>query len=176
MFKSLVVKSIQLGRFMPVGSVPRMLSSLLRNMSVFDELKNLESATKKNASTIFDIDELIANSPGLQTNHELGLNYDSYAFGNTEKHPRDVAKELSLTGTQAGRTVEVKQGNVSQSLKVLFRLLRDELIISMKFRQKRHLRPALLHDRKHRLWWRKNFAARFSELLGQVRDAKRRGY
>lgn len=180
MLRGALTKSLPLQKG-PVASLfGRQLSSLLRSLNVFDELKQTseksDSSTKKNASTVFDIDDLIANSPDLQKSEQSFGNYDNYAFGNTTKHPRNVAKELNITGAQAGRTAEVRFGNVTQALRQLSRTLRQEELISRKNQQKRHLRPALLHAEKHRKWWRKNFGARFTQLLHEVLDAKRRGY
>ncbi|QWW22193.1 hypothetical protein CA7LBN_000939 [Candidozyma auris] len=165
-------------RLTEVSLSRRNVHSSSRRMDIFDELKEPknEAPAKKNASTVFDIDELIANSPDLQQGQMFGSNYDKYAFGNTVKHPRDVAKELNVTGVAAGRTVDVKYGNVSAALSQLTKLVRVEKIPQMKQQQKRHLRPALLHDLKHRQWWRSNFSLRFSNLLTEILDAKRRGY
>lgn len=180
MLSGKLTKSLPIQRLSISPLIARLFTSLLRALNVFDELKQtsgkLDSATKKNASTVFDIDDLIANSPDLQKSEQSFGNYDSYAFGNTAKHPRNVAKELNITGTQAGRTAEVRFGNVTQALRQLSRNLRQEELISRKNQQKRHLRPALLHAEKHRKWWRKNFGARFTHLLQEVLEAKRRGY
>lgn len=201
MLRSQLARGFQF-RGLARSAVPyRMFSSLFQPKNIFDELKtpavkNLENETsnagstafeelkaeegesgnKRKLNTVFDIDELIANSRDLQNDQTFALTFDSYAFGETAKHPRDFAKEINITGTNAGRTVEVKFGNVAQALKKLSSVLRENDVPNLKQRQRRHLRPALLHDLKHRRWWRKNFAVKFSHLLSEVQQAKRRGY
>lgn len=141
----------------------------------FDELKLLES-TKKNATTVFDIDELIANSPDLVDGNQNRRKYDDYSFGSLAKDPREVAKAINITGPASGRSVDVKFNNVGFAIGNVYSILRTNNVRLQWNLQKRYMRPAKYQKDKHRKWWRKQFAKGFSDLMAQVTDAKRRGY
>ncbi|SGZ52777.1 CIC11C00000002334 [Sungouiella intermedia] len=143
--------------------------------SEFDELKVLES-TRKNATTVFDIDELIANSPGLVDGNQSRRKYDDYSFGSLAKDPREVAKAINITGPASGRSVDVKFNNVGFAIGNVYSILRTNNVRTQWNLQKRYMRPAKYQKDKHRKWWRKQFAKGFSDLMAQVTDAKRRGY
>lgn len=156
-------------------SLQRFLSLANTRLSEFDELKNQES-TKRNATTVFDIDELIANSPDLVDGNQNRKRYDDFSFGNLAKDPREVAKSINITGPASGRTVDVKFNNVGFAIGNVYSILRTNNVRAQWNLQKRFMRPAKYRKDKHRRWWRKQFAKGFSDLMAQVTDAKRRGY
>ncbi|OBA21144.1 hypothetical protein METBIDRAFT_31743 [Metschnikowia bicuspidata var. bicuspidata NRRL YB-4993] len=142
----------------------------------FSELKDTAASAPKNASTIFNFDALIANSPDLRdTQRSLGK-YDEYAFGNSVKDPREAAKAINISGPSAGRTVDVTFQNVGTALRGVQSILRQNDIRSQWHNQKRYIRPAKFRKMKKSLWWKKHFALGFSDLMSQITDAKRRGY
>lgn len=147
-----------------------------RSHSEFDDLKKaLENPqTKRNVSTVFDIDELIANSPGLQDTQSN--KYDAFSFGNEAKDPREVAKSINIMGPTSGRSVDVKYNNVGMALGNMYGILRANDVKHQWHQQKRYIRPAKLQKEKHRRWWKKQFSKNFSNLMSQITDAKRRGY
>lgn len=159
----------------------RLFSVFPARSNVFDELKKTEAGkenpeTKRNASTVFDIDELIANSPDLHEPLHQRNKYDGYSFGNTAKDPRDVAKGIRITGPNAGRSFEVKYNNFGKAMGGLHTIIRTNKIRLLKNTQKRHIPRAKLQKQKHRLWWKQQFRKGFQDLMAQVADAKRRGY
>lgn len=146
----------------------------LRALNDFDVLKS-EKTAKSNASTVFDIDELIANSPDLQGSAQR-KKFDDYSFGATAKDPREVAKAINITGPSTGRCVDVKFNNVAFAIGNVYSILKSNNVRGQWQVQKRYMRPAKYRKEKHRRWWRKQFAKGFSDLMAQVTDAKRRGY
>lgn len=172
MFRSVVgVRNATLG-CSNIGA--RFFGVSLRAFNDFDVLKT-EKAAKGNASTVFDIDELIANSPDLQSSGQR-KNYDDYSFGATAKDPREVAKAINITGPSSGRCVDVKFNNVAFAIGNVYSILKTNNVRGQWQVQKRYMRPAKYRKEKHRRWWRKQFAKGFSDLMAQVTDAKRRGY
>lgn len=153
----------------------RFLSLSTSRFSEFDELKD-QLATKKNATTVFDIDELIANSPDLVDGNQARKRYDDFSFGSLAKDPREVAKSFNITGPASGRSVDVKFNNVGFAIGSVYSILRTNNVRLQWNLQKRFIRPAKYRKEKHRKWWRKQFAKGFSDLMAQVTDAKRRGY
>lgn len=149
----------------------RWLSVQAPRMDVFKELKDFSNEPSK-SSTTFDIDDLIERSPKMYDSGESG----DFSFGSAVPHPRDVAKLMSSLGPQSGRVVDVRNGDVGGALKQLLRLLASNKVYALKKQQARHLRPALLHEQKHRNWWRRNFRNKFSVLMADINTAKRRGY
>lgn len=129
---------------------------------------------RRNVDAVFDIDELLANSPALKDG--AGKRYDDFSFGASAVDPREVAKAVNVTGPLAGRTVDVKFNNIGLALGSMYSVLRTNGIKSKWHEQKRHIRPAKLQKEKHRAWWRKQFKKGFSDLMSQISDAKRRGY
>lgn len=154
-------------------ATPRFFSLSTARSSEFDELKQ---ATKKNATTVFDIDELIANSPDLVDGNQNRRKYDDYSFGSQAKDPREVAKSFNITGPASGRSVDVKFNNVGFAIGNVYSILRTNNVRHQWNVQKRYIRPAKYQKEKHRKWWRRQFAKGFSDLMAQVTDAKRRGY
>ncbi|GEQ71097.1 hypothetical protein JCM33374_g4778 [Metschnikowia sp. JCM 33374] len=136
----------------------------------------MSSSAPRNASTVFDIDELIANSPSLRDAHGSRNKYDEYAFGNSVKDPREAAKAINVYGPSSGRTVDVKFQNVGMALRGVQSVLKQNDVRSQWHNQKRYIRPAKFRKMKKSLWWRKHFASGFSDLMAQITDAKRRGY
>lgn len=136
----------------------------------FTELKD----TKKNQTTVFDIDELIANSPDLVDANKHKS--DEFQFGALARDPREVARAINITGPSCGRTVDVRFNNVGLAISNVYSILRTNNIRQTWNIQKRYIRPAKLQKEKHRKWWRRQFAKGFSDLMTQVSDAKRRGY
>ncbi|EEQ41076.1 putative 37S ribosomal protein [Clavispora lusitaniae] len=148
-----------------------------RAFNDFDVLKNSDKTPpKRNASTVFDIDELIANSPDLQDSGAQRKRYDEYSFGSSAKDPREVAKAINITGPSSGRSVDVKFNNVAFAIGNVYSILKANNVRGQWQVQKRYMRPAKYRKEKHRRWWRKQFAKGFSDLMAQVTDAKRRGY
>lgn len=164
--KALLGTRLALQRFFAVSG---------RNLNEFDELKTQEP-TKKNAATVFDIDELIANSPDLVEGNQTKRKYDDFSFGVQAKDPREVAKSINITGPASGRCVDVKFNNVGYAIGSVYSILRTNNVRAQWNLQKRYMRPAKYQKDKHRRWWRKQFAKGFSDLMAQVTDAKRRGY
>ncbi|WPK25710.1 hypothetical protein PUMCH_003035 [Australozyma saopauloensis] len=150
-------------------------SSLLKNQ--FDELKDPEvkPPSNRNTATYFDIDSLIANSPGLQDTTTRNDKFDSFAFGSSLRNPREVAKSINMFGPPAGRSVDVRTG-LAPSLLSLKNVLKNDKIREMQNIQSRFIRPAKLQKMKKRIWWKQNFRQQFHYLMIDIRDAKRRGY
>lgn len=158
----------------------RFFSAVPARANIFDELKKNQDKvtpeTQRNASTVFDIDELIANSPDLNVPLYQRNRYEGYSFGNTAKDPRDVAKGLNMIGSQSGRSVEVKYNNLGMALSGVQRIVNANKIKILQRVQKRHIPKAKYQKEKHRNWWKKQFRVGFQDLMTQVTDAKRRGY
>lgn len=172
MFRSVVgLKNATLGR---ASVSARFFGVSLRALNDFDVLKT-EKTAKGNASTVFDIDELIANSPDLQSSGQR-KHYADYSFGTTTKDPREVAKAINITGPASGRSVDVKFSNVAFAIGNVYSILKTNNVKGQWQVQKRYMRPAKYRKEKHRRWWKKQFAKGFSDLMAQVTDAKRRGY
>lgn len=143
----------------------------------FDELKNAKPKPQanRNAATFFDIDSLIANSPGLQDSMTRNEKFDNFAFGSSLRDPREVAKSINMFGPPAGRSVEVR-GNFLSSSGALRGLISRDQIKNMQKIQSRFIRPAKLRKMKKGIWWKKNFNEQFHYLMINIKDAKRRGY
>ena len=154
----------------------RRLLSKKTDADPFTELRDTAKSAPRNASTVFDIDELIANSPSLRDLQGSKGKYDEYAFGNSVKDPREAAKAISIYGPSSGRTVDVKFQNVGLALRGVQSVLRQNEVRLQWHNQKRYIRPAKFQKMKKSLWWRKHFALGFSDLMAQITDAKRRGY
>lgn len=160
----------------PVFNV-RSLTSFFPLRNDFDELKNTKSKplANRNAATFFDIDSLIANSPGLQDSMTRNEKFDNFAFGSSLRDPREVAKSINMFGPPAGRSVEVR-GNFMSSAGALRGIISRDQIKNMQKIQSRFIRPAKLRKMKKAIWWKKNFNEQFHYLMINIKDAKRRGY
>lgn len=93
-----------------------------------------------------------------------------------ETSPRDIAKTIRMHGPVAGRTVDVHNNNMGKALGGLNSLANASKIRYLKQIQSRFIRPAKYTKQKRREWWRRKFAVGFKDLMGQVNDARRRGY
>lgn len=151
-------------------------ASLGRLLRLFSSTPLRSADTKKTTSTIFDIDELIANLPDLQSTGQGSKRYDDFSFGSTARDPRDVAKSMTIIGPASGRAVDVKFNNVGYAIGNVYLILKTNNVRGLWQAQKRYIRPAKFQKEKHRRWWRKQFAKGFLDLMAQVTDAKRRGY
>lgn len=143
----------------------------------FDELKASsqqlrESRTK---ATFFDIESLIANSPGLQDAPTFHDKFDKFSFGSSLRNPREVAKSINMFGPPAGRSVDVRS-SLGSALLGLRHVLKKDKIKEYQQIQARYIRPAKLRKMKKALWWKRNFREQFHHLMIDIKDAKRRGY
>lgn len=155
----------------------RLFSRSLAPRNDFDELKKAETkdAPNRNTATFFDIDNLIANSPGLQDSTTSNLKFDNFAFGSSLRNPREVAKSINMSGPAAGRSVAVR-GNLQPSISVFqLALKRDRIRLFHRY-QLRFIRPAKFQKIKKMQWWKQNFRQQFQYLIINIKEAKRRGY
>ena len=133
-------------------------------------------ATATNKSVVSDVDHLLMNDWLAGTQGHMRAKSDDYLLQQTLRHPREVAKSMRVFGPLAGRTVDVRHGNLGQTIGLVKSILRSNKVILLKRSQARHTRTAKYQKQKHRDWWRRNFSLGFRDLMAQVRDAKRRGY
>lgn len=123
--------------------------------SLFDVLNNLDSNTQSSDKAFQD---------------DLGLS------SATQIHPRDIAKNIRMSGPLAGRTVDVNSGAVSYGVNSINTILRTNKIRYLQRVQSRYIPPAKYRKQLKREWWRRRFLQGFKGLMAQVNDAKRRGY
>lgn len=136
------------------------------------------SKSQEYASPIIkDIDSLLNAS--VQSSRQ---DYGSADFKNTFSmsspmaNPRDVAKSISPVSPQSGRSVDVHFGNLNKAIKDVNNMVRTNRLPYFVKVQKRFIRPAKYAKQIKREWWRRKFSDGFKDLMGQVRDARRRGY
>lgn len=139
----------------------------------FQDLARESRTPSKNFSAIADIDELLRDAPGT-TGKLSQLRF--HDLGQTLKDPKDVARNINIMGPAAGRSVDVRSQNVSAAIKKCFLNLKQNNFRQQLMDQKRYIRPAKFRKEKKRRWWRRHFALKFSDLMEQIVDAKRRGY
>lgn len=167
--------SLQLSSLPIIGA--RHISTFVPLRNEFDELKDSQpkGKLKRNTATFFDIDSLIANSPGLQDTTTRNEKFDNYAFGRSLRDPREVAKSINVLGPAAGRCVDVR-GNLPSSMGGLRNIIVKDNIKNMQKIQERFIRPAKLRKMKKAIWWKKNFKEQFHYMMIDIEDARRRGY
>lgn len=155
----------------------RMFSGSLGLHNDFDDLKNPPQNfhANRNATTYFDIDSLIAKSPGLQDKAAHNDKFDNFTFGSSLRNPREVAKSINMFGPLAGRSVDVRDSFGVSSLR-LKNILKKDKIREFQQIQARFIRPAKLRKMKKAFWWKQNFREKFHALMIDIKDAKRRGY
>lgn len=143
----------------------------------FDELKTSSQELRENRTkaTFFDIESLIANSPGLQETPTFHDKFDKFSFGSSLRNPREVAKSINMFGPPAGRSVDVRS-NLGSALLGLRHVLKKDKIKEYQQIQARYIRPAKLRKMKMAYWWKRNFREQFHHLMIDIKDAKRRGY
>ena len=151
-----------------------------RSNKQFDQLVN---AVKTETPQKSEVDDLLAN---VQDNSNANINnifmsssqgsYNDDIFGPSQVHPRYIAKNIRVNGPLAGRTVDVHGGKLSYGLSGINAIVRNNKIRYLYNVQSRFIPPAKYKKQLKREWWRNNFAKGFKELLGEVKDAKRRGY
>ncbi|EGW34384.1 uncharacterized protein SPAPADRAFT_59810 [Spathaspora passalidarum NRRL Y-27907] len=149
--------------------------------SSLDQLKSTDplasSAAESKASTpSFEIDALLNRTIESDTTDIFQNSYGSRFDNNIEQTPRDIAKTFREFSMSAGRSVDVRYGNVGRGLQQLSGIMSNNKIFYLARRQKRHIRPALLRKLKKREWWRRKFAGDFHTLMQKINNAKRRGY
>ncbi|ODV82136.1 uncharacterized protein CANTADRAFT_93328 [Suhomyces tanzawaensis NRRL Y-17324] len=149
--------------------------------SSFDQLnaavkQSNKKGSQENASTVSDINDLLNSSLELPETSYLGKKNNEYGLGNMVPNPRDVAKSIRQNGPIAGRTVDVHYNSIGKALYSLNGININNKIRYLQNIQSRHIRPAKYTKQKRREWWRRKFSDGFKELMGQVQDARRRGY
>ncbi|EGV65248.1 hypothetical protein PSN45_002607 [Yamadazyma tenuis] len=103
--------------------------------------------------------------------------YDSFGLTDASQvHPRDIAKNIRITGPSAGKTLDINNGALWRGLGAMNSILKNNKVKYLVKIQKRHIRKAKYRKQKKREWWRQRFSQGFGELLAKVNDAKRRGY
>lgn len=126
---------------------------------------------------IRDIDSLLNAS--VQSSRESFGNNDfknKFSMSSAIANPRDVAKSISPVNPVSGRSVDVHFSNINKAIKDVNYLVRSNRLPYFVKVQKRYIRPAKYAKQIKREWWRRKFSDGFKDLMGQVRDARRRGY
>lgn len=152
----------------------------VRYNSSFDQLSNAikQSNTKaSNSDSVKDINDLLNSSLETPDNlHFRSRNNNEYGLGDVMPHPRDVAKNIKIQGSMAGRVVDVHYGQLNRAVFGMHRVISQNKIRYLQKIQSRHIPKAKLKKQQRREWWRKKFSDGFKDLMSQVNDARRRGY
>ncbi|CCE65200.1 hypothetical protein TPHA_0K00660 [Tetrapisispora phaffii CBS 4417] len=90
--------------------------------------------------------------------------------------PKDDALSARMVGVQAGRTVDIFNGNTQNGLRQLSSLVYTNNIPQDRKDQMFYKKPGKVAERKRSLRHRKEFKKGFQRLIEIVKDAKRKGY
>lgn len=156
----------------PQRSLPSF--SPLRKNSDLSEGERLRR--RRNVKAEFDLDELLANSPKLTDSPAFSFGKSSASRANAPRDPREVAKSIPVSGPAAGRSLDVIQKSLGAAIGNMYRTIRTSNIRGTVMTQARFIRPAKYRKAKKSRWWKKHFALRFAEMMGDIKDAQRRGY
>lgn len=141
---------------------------------LFEAVNSQKQASKSsqfNDSLIGVLNELdVKPNASIDYHDDLGLS------ASTKMHPRDIAKNIRMSGPLAGRTIDARRGGLGFSLSNLRQLLMSNKVMYLQKVQRRHIPKAKYRKQLKREWWRRRFMEGFKGLMAQVNDAKRRGY
>ncbi|ODV93181.1 hypothetical protein PACTADRAFT_51800 [Pachysolen tannophilus NRRL Y-2460] len=101
---------------------------------------------------------------------------DIVEVGDLKNSPKMIASETPITGVLAGRTVDVRSGNVSGALASLNRLLKINNIQKTLIKQRFYMKPGKVQAQIRVDSRKRRFDKGFRRLLNVVKEAKRRGY
>lgn len=90
--------------------------------------------------------------------------------------PRNVASNSPLTGVVAGRTIEVKDGNIYAAMSRLNGVIRSNKIPQMSRDQRFYTKPGKVKAQKKSERKKERFMEGFKDLMRTVKEAKRKGY
>ncbi|CAK7894939.1 hypothetical protein CAAN1_05S00716 [[Candida] anglica] len=154
------------------NSIVSDIDHLLLADSAKESATDAASPASNNESTGFKNGALYGGAA-----HPFGRASSSdYLLQQSVRHPREVAKSIRVFGPIAGRTFDVRHGNIGATIASVQTVLRTNKIKKLVNVQKRHIPKAKYRKQKHREWWRRQFSKGFRELMSEVRDATRRGY
>ncbi|RCK59336.1 hypothetical protein Cantr_07862 [Candida viswanathii] len=90
--------------------------------------------------------------------------------------PRDVARNMRVFGSVSGRSITVRSRNLPVAFNLLNSTLTENRIKYLQKVQSRFTPPAKHRKNVRNARWRIHFKTKFKEMLGEVFDARRRGY
>ncbi|KAL6940313.1 hypothetical protein ACO0QE_004211 [Hanseniaspora vineae] len=98
------------------------------------------------------------------------------SFFPTAQTIKRTVDEYHLTGPRAGRTVQVRNGDVSMATRQLNRMLNDAKIAQTTMDQRYYIRPSKQKLLKKVRRKKREFSLAFGGLLRTVQEIKRKGY
>ncbi|KAL6937889.1 hypothetical protein ACO0RG_004414 [Hanseniaspora osmophila] len=133
----------------------------------FDNILDPSKLQKKKRFTFGSIDN---NNPTM-----FGARGKESFLPTTQTIKRTV-DEYHLTGPRAGRTVQVRNGDINMATRQLNRMLNDAKIAQTTMDQRYYIRPSKQKLLKKVRRKKREFSLAFGDLLRTVQEIKRKGY
>lgn len=160
-------------RFNLQAPTTKMSSVLLRQFS--QNVPRLQSEVKPNVVDYTRLNPFAQKEANESAKGGLG-GKSGNSLSALLQSPREDAINSKLTGIQAGRTVDVFNGNTIAAFQRLSSIVRSNGIARDKRAQRFYLKPGKAKEIRRSQKHRRDFMKSFKHLIEVVKDAKRKGY